>query len=54
MAEAKSAADGRPISDRDLAEAEELCRALEQGALTAEELQAVERLARKGRAESVG
>ena len=48
MAEAKGAADGRPLSNRDLAEAEELCRALEQEALTAEELQAVERLARKG------
>jgi hypothetical protein len=46
MAEAKSVADGRVLSDRDLAVAEELCRALEQEALTAEELQAVERLAR--------
>jgi hypothetical protein len=54
MAEAMSAGDGGPLSDRDLAEAEELCRAFEQGALTAEELQAVERLARKRHAESVG
>jgi hypothetical protein len=48
MAEAKSAGNGRPLSDRDLAEAEELCRALEQEALTAEERRAVERLARSG------
>ena len=48
MAEAKGTADGRPLSDRDLAEAEELCRALEQEALTGDEFQAVKRLARKG------
>jgi hypothetical protein len=51
MAEAKNAADGHPLSDQDLAEAEELCRALEQESLTAGELQAVECLARKGHAE---
>jgi hypothetical protein len=38
---------GRALSDRDLAEVEELCRALEQKALAAEELQAVERLSRE-------
>ena len=54
MAEVKSAGDGYPLSDRDLAEAKELCRALEQEALTAEERQAVERLARKWHGESVG
>jgi hypothetical protein len=48
MAEAKSRGDGRALSDRELAEAEELCRALEQEALTAGELQAVERLAGSG------
>jgi hypothetical protein len=41
MAVAKSAVDGRALSDRDLAQAEELCRALEQEALTAHELQSV-------------
>ena len=49
MADAMSAVDGRAHSDRDLAVAEDLCRALEQEALTAEELHAVERLVpRKG------
>jgi hypothetical protein len=37
-----------------IGEAEELCRAFEQEALTDEKLQTLERLARKGRAESVG
>jgi len=49
MAEAQSAADGRALSGRDLAKAEELCRALKQEDLTAEELQAEERLARSGK-----
>lgn len=53
MAEAKSAGDGRALSDRDLAEAKELRRTLEQEALTAEELQAVERRPR-WHVESVG
>jgi hypothetical protein len=47
MAEARSAHDGRPLSDHELAEAEEVCRALEQEPLTAEERQAVERISRK-------
>ena len=54
MAEAMSAADGRALSDRDLAAAEELSRATGQEALTAEELEAVERLARKRNVERVG
>jgi hypothetical protein len=54
MAAAKSAVEGRVLSDRDFAEAAELCRVLKQEALTVEELRAVERLARKGHAKSLG
>jgi hypothetical protein len=54
MAEAMSATDGRALSDQDLTEADELSRAFEQEALTAEELEAVERLARKRNVERVG
>jgi hypothetical protein len=47
MAEASSRIAGRPLSDGELAEAQELCRAFRQEPLTGEEQQAVERLARR-------
>ena len=45
-AEARSIHEGRPLSEKELAEAEEICRGLGQEALSEEERQAVERFAR--------
>jgi hypothetical protein len=54
MGEAMASDDGRPLSDNDIAEAEELCRALGQACLTDEERKAVEHLARKRHASGKG
>ena len=45
IAEAMGGPDGQPLSDRDLAEAEEICRGFGQEPLTEEEKRAIERLA---------
>jgi hypothetical protein len=47
MGEAMARNDGRPLSDHEMAEAEELCRAFGQARLTDEERMAVEHLAQK-------
>jgi hypothetical protein len=47
MAAAMANNDGRELSDRDMAEAEELCRVLGQARLTDGEWEAIEDMARK-------
>ena len=54
MSEASSLRLGRPLSNEDLAEAADLCRAFEQEPLTDEEREAVERSAGKRHVESAG
>jgi hypothetical protein len=48
MAAAAGVVRGRPLSEADQREADELCRGFGQSPLTEEERRAVERLARKG------
>jgi hypothetical protein len=48
MAAAAGIVGGRPLSDANQREADELCRGFGQSPLTKEERRAVERLARKG------
>jgi hypothetical protein len=48
MAAAASVVRGRPLSDAEQREADDLCRGFGQSPLTEEERRAVERLARKG------
>jgi hypothetical protein len=49
MAQAVGKHEGRPPSEQELARAKEICEGLQQGPLTDEERQAIERLARKSK-----
>jgi hypothetical protein len=47
MCEASSVHEGRPLSEKDLADAADPCRAFKQEPVTTEEWQAIERSAQK-------